>query len=416
VFSPYLTVFTGLNNHGKSAIFRAIKKLVRNAPLSDTFVSDWAKICIITLTCDNGQIIRKVRSVAASDSNIYKVNEDEYASFGITVPPQVLSVLEISPVRVFGVDTQLDFAFQGQLDTMFLVQGTGLAALRGKVLSAVTGVDLAQKAIQLCAADERVLASKIKVCREDRILLSADIAAYDDVDVLQHNAAVITEQVEHIKELSEFLVKLTDYKLLVEACVKKAQKLVTAIADLSADYTGELTKLQNKLSLLLLQKKAFDVVVRRNELKVLMGCFITYSVNYLEKKIDILRILSKANSIKDRISKLRRVTAISIPETAGLIETCTTVKKVADYLQLSRKKTILTEKVKVCNNAKDLLETTVNMQNVLDIVKRVKLSHASRALAFSKHAEATHEFSETSTAIVELEAKLGICPLCGKAF
>ena len=69
-FSDTVTAFVGLNNHGKSAIFRALKKLVRNEPEGVSFIRDGEAICEITLDSSDHQVVRRIRSDGASDSNI----------------------------------------------------------------------------------------------------------------------------------------------------------------------------------------------------------------------------------------------------------------------------------------------------------------------------------------------------------
>jgi exonuclease SbcC len=185
VFSEGLTCFQGLNNHGKSVIFRALKKVVRNKPTGSNFVSDWADTCTIILETDKGTVTRKIRSVQATDANMYIIGEsEEYASFGLDIPPAVLACLGISQPQTFS-NVDLDINFQSQLDVMFLVQGDGLPSLRGKVLSRVTGVDVAQRGIQKSAALEREHTKDINTTTKDINGFLLNLKEYDNVDELQ---------------------------------------------------------------------------------------------------------------------------------------------------------------------------------------------------------------------------------------
>ena len=168
-FSEDLTCVVGLNNHGKSAIFRGLQKCIRNIPDGNTFVSDTPKQeeeCLITVYSDKGIVTRKVRIDNASDANSYIVKGEAgdvvYAKFGRTgIPEEVLNCLPADSPIVFG-DVEIDLNFQNQIDPLFLMQGTGLPALRGKVLGRSTGVDNVQRAIQIGASEEKKLKSEIK--------------------------------------------------------------------------------------------------------------------------------------------------------------------------------------------------------------------------------------------------------------
>ena len=70
-FSPRVTAFVGLNNHGKSSIFRAFMKVVRDVPDGTVFITDHQDTCRITLENSNYSVIRQVKRSKSSDSNFY---------------------------------------------------------------------------------------------------------------------------------------------------------------------------------------------------------------------------------------------------------------------------------------------------------------------------------------------------------
>ena len=81
-FDRHVTAIIGLNNHGKSAILKALRKLVRNEPSGNAFVRnlpDTAKFTSIKLFIDsndtnNVEIERRVgTNSTVSVDNMYRV-------------------------------------------------------------------------------------------------------------------------------------------------------------------------------------------------------------------------------------------------------------------------------------------------------------------------------------------------------
>src|SRR5665647_764854 len=57
-FDPGVNVIIGSSDSGKTAILRAIKKVVFNRPLGDSFISNWAKEYFIRITTSEDTITR----------------------------------------------------------------------------------------------------------------------------------------------------------------------------------------------------------------------------------------------------------------------------------------------------------------------------------------------------------------------
>ena len=230
VLSPGVTAFIGLNNHGKSSILRAFQKVIRNEPEGNTFISDGETCCEITLTTDKGIVTRSVKNDLSADKNKYVLNNvDEYVGFGDGIPLEILPSLATSLPQQFG-DITVDFNFQSQQDLLFLMQGDGLASKRGKILGSVTGVDVINRAIQLCGAEIKSTKSSIAKTQVQVQTLTSQLEKYVDIPVLQEQIinllasasqleadyalqdqhATILRSIERILESSSGVVKLLD--------------------------------------------------------------------------------------------------------------------------------------------------------------------------------------------------------------
>lgn len=246
-FAPTVTAIVGLNNHGKSAVFRALKKVVRNEPEGTTFIRDGQKQCEITVTTDAGSVIRRVRSDGASDANMYVANGTEFAKFGKTgIPEEVKAVLGVSDPQQFG-DIEFDLNFQDQLEPLFLVVGQGLASVRGKVLGKITGVDAVQRAIQYGAAEERETLRKYEQAKQQRDLLTEELKAYayvseletqlQELKVLEEACTLLGGTVQHLQELV----------LAIEQCVARAIVVTEQLESVSLSFDTDLLDVERLL-------------------------------------------------------------------------------------------------------------------------------------------------------------------------
>jgi len=180
-FSEDVTAIVGLNNHGKSVIFRALQKGIRNIPDGHSFITDGKIECNVTIGSDEGTVIRKVKNDKSTNANMYIVNDEEYVKFGKNVPIEVLSCFPTSPPQTFG-DIEIDLNFANQLDPLFLMVGMGLPALRGKVLSKASGVDKVQRAITIGSSEGKKLKNSLNTFIEQQNELNTKLLSYKDLD------------------------------------------------------------------------------------------------------------------------------------------------------------------------------------------------------------------------------------------
>ena len=102
-FDSNLTAVVGLNNHGKSAILKALQKIVRNNPEGNSFIRNLPtqqEQTIITLETDSGTIRREItrgkdsgKYIIVAD-NINSTEDIEFIKFSKTgIPQEVLNTL-----------------------------------------------------------------------------------------------------------------------------------------------------------------------------------------------------------------------------------------------------------------------------------------------------------------------------------
>lgn len=256
-FSENVTCITGLNNHGKSVLLRALYKVVRDEPDGISFITDTPKKedqCEIILETDRGTVERIVkRNSSASGNNMYTVNDIEFSNFSKSgIPLEVQAVMEVSPPVEFG-DLSIDLNFHNQFDAMFLMQGAGLASIRGKVVGKVTNIDEVQRAIQLGAAEEKQLKQETNRIQKDVEQNKLEQEKYADLPEQEELIVALEAQLVYEGNLSQKIenikVKSEELKIIVNKA-KTAQERIKLTSQDFSPNTFKALELVNKIKLL----------------------------------------------------------------------------------------------------------------------------------------------------------------------
>jgi len=177
-----LTVITGTNNSGKTAVMRAIRGVFTNAPAGPLVRYGCAHLTVTITYADGTTIVwekgwekpgRKGKTV-----NRYTINGKQIATVGRGVPPEVeaLGVREISAAsdRVW---PQIAAQMSGDL---FLVDRPGSAV--AEALSDVERVGKLTSALKASEKDRRSTVSELKVRRKDVVSHQGALDKYDGLD------------------------------------------------------------------------------------------------------------------------------------------------------------------------------------------------------------------------------------------
>lgn len=252
-FAEHVTAIVGLNNQGKSAIFRGLQKCIRNIPDGNSFITDTPNQeheCIITVESDEGIVSRKVRNDNASDANAYIIENngvpEVYAKFGRTgIPDEIMSKLPVDLPQTFG-DVEIDLNFHNQLDDMFLMQGSGLPALRGKVLGKATGVDKVQRAVQLCAAEEKRLKGEIKNLIQQQEDVNNKLQQYVNLDDYIEQTIICSNTLEYIDSKRTTVLSYKEKLAHIKNIVDKATQLQSIVSLLVIPSSDDIDLLRTK--------------------------------------------------------------------------------------------------------------------------------------------------------------------------
>lgn len=291
-FSDDLTCIVGLNNHGKSVIFRALQKCIRNIPDGKSFITDTPtqeKECNVTVVSDEGVVIRKVKNDNSSNANMYVIDREgtleEYVKFGRTgIPEEILTCLPTSPPQIFG-DVEIDLNFANQLDALFLMVGMGLPALRGKVLGKASGVDKVQRAITIGSSEGKKLKNTISNFKSQQVEIDTKLLFYKDLDDQLLQITICVNKLLLIDEDKVCVEKIQKSKDRVHAIVVEANVLQEVISKL------ELTDILQVKKDLAATYNMYDKLVKIGKLK------IGYDIVAAEEKeiVSLLPVIEELN-------------------------------------------------------------------------------------------------------------------------
>jgi energy-coupling factor transporter ATP-binding protein EcfA2 len=384
-----VTALVGLNNHGKSAVLKALRKVIRNKPDGNIFIRNIPKnfpySSVKIITNEDNIIERRVgQNLTSSSNNMYKVKlnsgeEFEFTKFARTgIPEEVLKAMSISPPQTFG-NVDIDLNFHIQQDNIFLIKGEGLSSLRSKVLSRITGVDRAQRAIQIGNAKEKSLTQDLNRERVQKQGYLTDLEKYKDLDE-------VIEETNHHIELVSTLNKLQDNLIYYKACLVKLQNIISSAHILTnkiscLSLSIDISSFYNYSNIIKHLKKVKEVSYSLNTSTMLVSILKEHiDLSRIKTLVEVLQILKKIKSIVDRYNKLSQMLNISILNIQPILEHREKVALFKQYLD----KNI------------SILKSMMNKENnIIDVSKKEIL---------------------VKKELQELKEELKTCPVCEKPF
>lgn len=191
-----LTIVTGANNSGKSALMRAIRGVFTNTKGSG-FVRHGEDSCEVTLEFADG---KKVVWEKGKTINRYTVNGKLLDKVGQGVPPEVEALgVQAIVAGNQSVWPQIAPQFTGQV---FLLDQPG--SVLAEALADVERVGKLARALKACESDKRQATAELKVRRADQKALALELAAFDGMgEALQQVTSVESSYADLCKSQSE---------------------------------------------------------------------------------------------------------------------------------------------------------------------------------------------------------------------
>jgi len=229
-FDKGVNIIVGSTDCGKTAILRAMKWVIWNRPLGNSFRSSWGGDTEVTMEMDNAAIVRK-----EGKEKVYKLNDIEFKAFGTDIPEDIKTTININETNL-----------QQQLDTPFLLKNTSgeIAAHFNKIakLDKIdTGIQNMNSWIKSINKDIDVLSCQIEKS-EKEIENYSHIEKFEiEVDILEQLISSKDKKQKDLWSLERLISKLKNIDLEIE---KKSK--ITVLESQITEITVLLQEKQNK--------------------------------------------------------------------------------------------------------------------------------------------------------------------------
>jgi DNA repair exonuclease SbcCD ATPase subunit len=373
-----LTVITGPNNSGKTAVMRAIRGVFTNPP-AGPLVRQGADYLSVTLTLDDGNEVVWEKGWEKPGQkggavNRYYLNKKLLESVGRGCPPEV-EALGIRSIDA-GNDKlwpQIAQQFDG---TLFLVNRPG--AVLAESLSDVERVGKLTSALRLSEKDKRAATAELKVRRQDLLGLEAEARKWEGLDSVEREVEAITQ------------------------------------------VRDEALKLQGEL----------DPLVRlRSRFQEAFGSYLTwanfqYTPPSEERGLKIQAALSKVSGLKSRLLSATREASLyesfSVPEfpEAGKILAIQTSLKEATQLRRAIKQGTEEEarfrgfSPPKLPSPQGVRETRSQLSEAHSLRKKLTLAQEEVRIAEKSLQEVREKLAGAESEVVRLLGTRGVCPTC----
>jgi len=273
---PGVNVFLGESDTGKSAIFRAINKLVSNRPSGNEFIRWGQDDCIIALDLSDDKLIEWIYEDGQAKYVLcQKDDERVFKAFGKSVPDEILTALNIEEIN-----------FQHQLTNAFLFQSSpGEVARYLNQIVNLNVIDTALYNINHRLKNERNLLANANA-NSKRI--REDLKEYDWLDEAEEKLNIASELESNLNSLRASVLALNE---LINNLV---------LADKRSFKYKQMTVYEPQVNdLINLDKEIDGLFTKYDDLKALVD-----TISKCELDIERVKKIIKAESIILKIDKI----------------------------------------------------------------------------------------------------------------
>ncbi len=213
--APGVTVITGPNNVGKSAVVEAVRSLVQN-PSQKFSIRHGARQAVVRLELDSGEVIEWVRTDKTAYYRVLRPQAgapEEYRKIGLTVPEDIQTLLRLG--RVEAETGDIDIHIGNQREPIFLLNSPG---------SQAAGFFAASSEAEYLLRMRQALKSQVDYTKTTRKVLAGECQAlekglerYQGLEILgpeleqaEQTYEVICENQESLPVLWGFMGNLAD--------------------------------------------------------------------------------------------------------------------------------------------------------------------------------------------------------------
>ncbi len=254
-FTNGVNAIVGPSDSGKTAILRALRWLIWNRPLGDSFRSDWGGDTEVIVSIDGVSINR----YKYNSKQGYKINKTDLKAIGTEVPEEVSAILNIDEVNL-----------QQQFDKPFLLADSpGEVAQYFNKVAHLENIDHAIKSLtawhRRLKQDSQSIAKQVNEYEDalnEYSFIPAMETALLKAEELQQQKEQQEKELDRLLQLSEHLEDV-DYELQILTPLLSFDKLIKTYDKLKAEQRELQTR---KNALYALVKELDDTSIQLDKL------------------------------------------------------------------------------------------------------------------------------------------------------
>lgn len=366
-----LTVVTGPNNSGKTALMRAIRGVFENSP-SGPLVRYGEKQLTVDLEFEDGQTVTWEKGPKV---NAYTINGYKLETVGRGVPEE-LNDLGVKPIQVgnTAVWPQIAKQFQGAL---FLVNETG--AVLGEALSDVEKVGRLNNALRLAEKDKRSVTSELKIREQDLVKQEELLQTYEGFDTLESMFDNLEQLQLKLQKIQTTIIQVQDLQDKYNSC----KQLVEHYADLEGITLPDKDK-----------------------------------VNRLHQGLSkVINLHARLSTCIETLDKYSGLDIVQVP-TINFTELVSNIQRVASlntrYTECVRLVDTFKQDMPVLPNSTKLLKIQSTLSTVLKFSKDLKFIQEQINTQQHSIQECEIQYHKVQEFIRNTLGELGECPVCKK--
>ncbi len=343
-----LTVITGQNNTGKSALARAITGVFTN-PRGNSFVRIGSPSTSVNIDFEDGNSISWSKG---KNVNQYEVNGKLIQKVGTEVPDEVYQASLVKPVEVDGKEVYPQVAKQFQQVFLIDLPPSSLA-------SALSNVDIIQqleKASSLARSDIKDLGSQLKNKNADLINHKDHLKKFDGLDSIEKILSHIDHLDTQIKHKEKSLNSLEQEYHLREhfkALIEELEEILTVCITTDVNALNSLENSYNTLNADLSRKSGLSNVIDK-----------------ITEVIDV-RIDTDSFKIEDMTKTLNSVLDLQVKQDR-LNKAYEILKDTIDIESIDTDHILIENKNKVLEDIVDLQDRQVKAYKLYQVLKGIR--------------------------------------------
>lgn len=248
-----LTVVTGANNTGKTALMRAVRAAFQNAK-GTGFIRHGSSKAVVDIDFGGGHTLTWEKGKGKGDKPTYIVDGGPPIHPGQGVPDEVRA-LGVRPITAGGREVwpQIAAQFTGQV---FLLDQPG--SVMAEAVADVERVSSLNEALRMAASDKRSATSELQTRRDDDVRYGQELARFTGLD----EASVAVDKVEEVFTLAQRASKALDSLLDLQS---RRSDALQSVSDLQGINSVDVPPREDFTALAEIQRDTQEVVRIRDQ-------------------------------------------------------------------------------------------------------------------------------------------------------